>query len=189
MVRNVFRLAVAVTIFTGLALSGATAREIKTIAGMWQLRAFYTEDVATKERHDVYGAHSTGTMQVWPDGHFNAYVRSNEPARVASVWEDVAYSVIPDSAQAIFYGGTYRIDGETLFVHVTNAMHQGPVGPDAFDLSWDEGRTTAEEARSFRLVTAVDWLDQLIIATRPMLNPNGAGNTIVGRIVWERLPD
>jgi hypothetical protein len=189
MLRKACKAVAAATVFAGLTLSAASAGETNAIAGMWQVRAMYTEDVATNERHDVYGSHPTGTMQTWPDGHFNAYIRSNEPALVASVWEDVAYSVMPDSARAIFYGGTYRIDGQALFIHVTNVQHQGPVGTDAFDLSWNEGRTRAEEQRLFQLVTAADRTDRLSIATMPMPNPNGAGNTIVGRIVWERISD
>ena len=189
MLRKAYKVAATAAIFAGLVLNAASAGETNAIAGMWQIRAFYTEDVATKERHDVYGAYPTGTMQVWPDGRFNAYVRSNEPARVASIWEDVAYSVMPASARAIFYGGSYRIDGQAMFVHVTNVRHEGPVGTDAFDMSWDEGRTTDEEPRSFQLVTAASKLDRLSIVTMPMPNPNGARNTIIGRIVWERIPD
>ena len=189
MMRKAYKAVAVATIFAGLALSAASAGESNSIAGMWQVRAMYTEDVATKERHDVYGSHPTGTMQMWPDGHFNAYIRSNEPALVASIWEDVAYSVMPESARAIFYGGTYRIDGQALFIHVTKVWHQGPVGTDAFDLSWDEGRTRAEEQRAFQLVTTANRTDRLSIVTMPMANPNGTGNTIVGRIIWERISD
>ena len=189
MSRKAYKAAAAATILAALALNAASAGETNKIGGLWQIRAFYTEDVATKERHDVYGTLPTGTMQVWPDGHFNAYIRSNEPARVASIWEDAAYSVMPSSARTIFYGGTYRIDRAAIFVHVTNARPEGPVGTDAFDMSWDEGRTTAEEPRSFQLVTGVNRPDELSIETMPMPNPNGTGNTIVGRIVWERIPD
>jgi hypothetical protein len=188
MFRKAYKAAVA-TIFAGLVLNGASARSASTVAGMWQVRAFYIEDVTSKERLDVYGSLPTGTMQLWPDGHFSAYVQSNEPARVGSIWEDVAYSLVPASARSTFYGGTFRIDGETIFVHVTNVRHEGPVGTDAFDMSWDEGRTTTEEPRSFQLVPAGNGPDQLTIETMPMPNPNGAGNTIVGRIIWERIPD
>lgn len=188
MPRKAYSLVAAVAIFAGLTPNAASAGQASVIAGMWQVHAFYTEDVATKERHDVYGSHPTGTMQIWPDGHFNAYLRSSEPALVASIWEDVAYSVMPQPARAIFYGGTYRIEGSTIFVHVTNARREGQVGTDAFDIGWDEGPTAAEEQRSFKLVTA-DGLDRLSIETQPLPNPNGFENTIVGRIVLERIPD
>ena len=187
MLRKAYRIAAAAMIFTALALNAASAVETNAIVGMWQVRAFYTEDVASKECHDVYGSHPTGTMQVWPDGHFNAYVRSNEPA--GSIWEDVAYSLMPGSERTTFYGGTYRIREGMMFVHVTNVRHEGPVGTDAFDMNWDEGRTTNEEPRSIHLVIGINRPDQLSIETAPMPNPNGGGNTIVGRIIWERIPD
>ena len=189
MLTKAYRAAAAATIFVGLMLSAAVAGEAKAIAGKWEVRAFYTEDVGSKERHHVYGPHPIGTMQLLPDGHFNAEIRTKQREIPKSVWEDVAYSLMPESAPAISYGGTYRIHGETMSVHVANVRHEGLVGTDAFDMSWDEGRSIAEEPRSFQLVTGVNRRDMLSIETLPIPNPNGAGNTIVGRIIWERIPD
>jgi Lipocalin-like domain len=189
MLRKAYKAVAAATILVGLTLTSAAAREANAIAGKWEVRAFYTEDVASKERHDVYGSHPIGTMQLLPDGHFNAQIRNKQPDIPMSVWEDVAYSLMPESTREISYGGTYRVHAETMFVHVTNVRHEGLVGTDAFDMSWDEGRSTAEEPRSFQLVTGVNRRDLLSIETLPMPNPNGTGNTIVGRIIWDRMPD
>jgi|SRR6185437_16178560 len=188
MLGKTYTAAVVATVFVGLTLNAAAASEVNAIAGKWQVRAFYTEDVASKERHDMYGAHPTGVMQFFPDGHFNAHVRT-KPEIPMSVWEDVAYSLMPESERSISYEGTYRINGETMFVYVTRVHHEGPTGTDAFDMGWNEGLSTAEEPRSFQLVTGFNRRNLLSIETLPMRNPNGAGNTIVGRIVWERIPD
>jgi len=175
--------------FAALALSVASAEEISPLAGTWKIRAFFTEDVISKERHDVYGPKPTGIMQVRPDGYFDAFVRSYEPVPVLSMWDDVANVLASETGQAINYGGTYRVVGESLFVQVNYARQEGPVGPDTFDMSWNEGRSIGEEERSFQTVIGSDRQTQLIIETKPMPNPNGAGNTIIGRIIWQRLPD
>lgn len=189
MLTNAYKVAAAVLAFVSFSLGGAPASEMGKVAGMWQIRAFYTEDITTGERHDVYGSHPTGTMHVWPDGHFNASVQSIEPTRVANAIENIAYSATLGAVRAIFYGGTYRIDGGSIFVHVTHVRHEGPAGTDAFDMTWNEGRTTFEETRSFRLVKALNGPDEMIITTMPLANPNGTGNTIKGQVVWERLQD
>lgn len=189
MFRKAHKVVAAAIIFIGLTLTSATAREANAIAGKWEVQAFYIEDVATEERHDVYGSHPIGTMQLLPDGGFNAQIRNKQPDIPMSVWEDVAYSLMPESARGIVYEGTYRVQGDMVFVYVTKVRHEGLVGSDAFDMSWEEGRSAAEEPRLFQLVTVVNRRDMLNIETLPMRNPNGAGNTIVGRIIWERIPD
>jgi hypothetical protein len=54
MFTRAYKAAGAATIFFGLMLSAAAAGEANAIAGRWEVRAFYTEDVASKERHHVY---------------------------------------------------------------------------------------------------------------------------------------
>ncbi len=184
-----YRMIAAVAIAFRLTLTVASADEISPLAGAWNIRALYTEDIISKERHDVYGPNPTGAMQVRPDGRFNAHVQSYKPVPVLSMWDDVANVLASETGEAIDYGGTYRIDGESLFVRVKYVRHEGPVGPDTFDMSWDEGRSVDEEERSFQTVIGSDRQTQLIIETKPMPNPNGAGNTIIGRIIWQRLPN
>lgn len=175
-------------IFSSMAFT-ALADESNPLTGIWKIRAFCTTDVASKERHDVYGPHPTGTMRVWPDGRFTAHVSSYEPMPVFSIWDDVANVLASATEHAISYGGTYRIKGESLFVQINFVRREGPVGPDTFDMSWDEGRTIGQEERSFQTIIGSDQQTELIIETGPMPNPNGAGNMIIGRTVWQRLPD
>lgn len=185
----VCKIVAASAVLAGLVLAAASAEEINPLAGTWKIRAFYTEDVRSKGRHDVYGPHPTGIMQVRPDGHFTARVRSYKPMPVLSFWDDVANVLASESGHAITYTGAYRADGESLFIQVNSVRHEGPVGPDTFDMSWDEGRTIGEDERSFQIITGSDQKTQLVIETKPMPNPNGAGNTIVGRTIWQRVPD
>jgi hypothetical protein len=74
-------------------------------------------------------------------------------------------------------------------VNIDQAQHEGWLGSDAFDLTWTEGRTQKEETRNFRVETDAQEREVLHIETTPILNPNGAGNTIVGRLIWVRTSD
>lgn len=106
-----------------------------------------------------------------------------------SVWEDAGYSLMPETMRRISYEGKYRVLGATMFIQVTSVQHEGPVRTDAFDMSWNEGHSTAEEPRLFQFVTGLNERDMLNIETLPMRNPNGSGNNIVGRTILERIPD
>lgn len=185
----VCKIIAAAAVMSRLVLTAASAEEINPLTGTWEIRAFYTEDVSSKERHDVYGPHPTGIMRVRPDGHFTARVRSYKPMPVLSFWDDVGNVLASESEHAIIYTGAYRADGESLFIQVSSVRHEGPVGPDTFDMSWDEGRMIGEDERSFQIINRSDQKTQLIIETKPMPNPNGAGNAIIGRTIWQRVPD
>jgi hypothetical protein len=67
-------------------------------------------------------------------------------------------------------------------VNIDKAEHEGWVGAEPFDLTWTEGLTPKEEKRHFRLETDAQERDILRIETTPMRNPNGAENTIIGRL-------
>lgn len=183
-----YRHIAAVVIF-GVLTFTASADESSPLTGTWRIRAFYTADVTSRERQDVYGPHPTGTMKVWPDGHFTASVSSYEPIPVLSIWDDVANVLASETEHATVYRGTYEIKGESPFVKIDFFRREGPVGPDTFDTSWDEGRTFGQEERFFQTLIGSDRQPELIIETGPMPNPNGAGNTIIGRVIWQRLPD
>jgi hypothetical protein len=54
-----------------------------------------------------------------------------------------------------------------------------------FDAHWNEGRTMREEERIFHIENGPLDREVLWVETLPIANPNGAGNTIVGRTIWE----
>jgi hypothetical protein len=167
----------------------AAAGDASAIAGKWRLKEIYNEDVATKWRHETFGSHPIGMMRVAKSGHFEAYVQSRAHDYPMSVWEDVAYTLAPQEVRGITYEGSYRFDGFKVFVSVVKVRQDGPVGTDAFDLSWSEGRTTIEERRIIQLTAGADGRELLKIVTPPTVNPNGSGNVIVGTVIWERITD
>jgi len=156
-----------------------SAQDNSKLVDLWTIRAFYTEDVQTKARGNIYGEQPTGFIELWQDGSFAAHVQSGPPEPSAQ----------PGLHRSIFYSGTYRVEGSKFYIRVTRVRHEGPVGTDAFDMSWEEGRMPVEEARSFRLSNGAGEVEELSIETAPMVNPNGTENIIVGRIVWARSPD
>lgn len=175
----------------GLVLIAASVRadDRSRIVGTWKLVSFDTEDVHTKARSDIYGGQPKGFMAVSADGRFHAYVLSDWPEPVQSVWEDVAKCIAVGTHRALYYSGKYRVEAGKLIMHVQHAQHQGWIGTDPFDTTWTEGRTPTEEVRSFWLAADERGSDTLRIETLPMPNPNGTGNTIIGGVTWERTSD
>jgi hypothetical protein len=181
------------TVF-GLAVLGSPAQSADNlkVAGLWKIVAFHTEDVATKAQNRLYGERPIGFMKLETDGRLSAWLASGWPSQSAqSVWEDAALSFDSQrlAYRAAFYSGRYRFGETEFFVNIDQAQHEGWVGVQFFDLTWTEGRTPREEIRSFRIETDGQEREILRIETAPMRNPNGAENTIVGRLIWERVPD
>jgi hypothetical protein len=178
----------------GLAALGSPAQSADNskVSGLWKIVAFQTEDVVTKERNHLYGEEPIGFMKLETDGRLSAWLASGWPTEpIRSVWEDAAISIDPQRSayRAVFYSGQYRLNETTLVVNIDQAQHEGWLGSDAFDLTWTEGRTQKEETRNFRVETDAQEREVLHIETTPILNPNGAGNTIVGRLIWVRTSD
>ena len=178
----------------GLAVLGSPAQSTENfkVAGLWKIVAFHTEDVATKAQNRLYGERPIGFMKLETDGRLSAWLASSWPAQsVQSVWEDVTSSFDPPrlAYRAVFYSGQYRLGQGTFLVNIDQAQHEGWVGAEPFDLTWTEGRTSKEETRNFRIETDGQERDILRIETAPMRNPNGAENTIIGRLIWARVSD
>jgi hypothetical protein len=178
----------------GLAILGSPAASADSaqVPGLWKIMAFQTEDVVTKERSHLYGERPIGFMKLETDGRLSAWLASGWPDEVVqSVWEDVASAIDPQRSpyRAVFYSGQYRLNATAFVMKIDEAQHEGWVGSDPFDLTWTEGRTQKEEMRNFRIETDAQEREVLHIETAPMRNPNGAGNTIIGRLVWARVSD
>lgn len=178
----------------GLAVLGSPAQSADNskVAGLWKIVAFHTEDVATKGQNRLYGERPIGFMKLETDGRLSAWLASGWPSQsVQSVWEDAARSFDPQQPayRAVFYSGQYRLNDTEFFVNIDQAQHEGWVGAEPFDLTWTEGRTSTEEMRNFRVETDGQEREILRIETAPMPNPNGAENTIIGRLIWARVSD
>jgi len=178
----------------GLAVLGSPAQSADNskVAGLWRIVAFHTEDVATKAQNRLYGERPIGFMKLETDGRLSAWLASGWPSQsVQSVWEDAARSFDSHGSayRAVFYSGRYRLDETKFFVNIDQAQHEGWVGAEPFDLTWTEGRTQKDETRNFQAETDGQEREILRIETAPMLNPNGADNTIVGRLIWMRVSE
>jgi len=178
----------------GLAVLGSPAQSADNlqVAGLWRIVAMHTEDVATKAQNRLYGERPIGFMKLETDGRLSAWLASGWPPQAAqSVWEDAAASFDSQRSvyRAVFYSGRYRLNENKFFVNIDQAQHEGWVGAEPFDLTWTEGRTQKEETRNFQVETDPQERAILRIETAPMRNPNGAENTIIGRLVWERVAD
>ncbi len=158
----------------------SVAHDSSQLVGLWKIVSFQIEDVETKALSNVYSEHPFGFMQAMADGRFNAFVYSSR-AEAMSLGEQ------EPTHRGIVYSGEHRLQGNSLILHVDHAWHEGWVGEAPFDMSWDEGRTAIEDVRSFSFERGHIGDDVLSIETRPIPNPNGAGNIIIGRVVWKRV--
>ena len=178
----------------GLAVlvSPAQSADNSRVSGLWRIVAFHTEDVTTNAQNHLYGKRPIGFMKLETDGRLSAWLASGWPPQsVQSVWEDVASSFDPQrpAYRAVFYSGQYRLSQGAFLVNIDKAEHEGWVGAEPFDLTWTEGLTPKEEMRNFRIETDTQEREILRIETAPMRNPNGAENTIIGRLIWARVSD
>src|SRR5947209_4223156 len=92
-------------------------------------------------------------MSVTKDGHFHAYAFRTSSGPELGLSDDIACSQpqCEFSHSGIIYAGTYRLDRSKFIMRVTFAQNEGPVGVDAFDLTWTEGRSPSEEERHFQV--------------------------------------
>ena len=176
---------VAMLSLVALSPQASIAEEIK-VSGFWKLVSFQTEDVVTKEVHNVYGERPVGHMALTDDGRFYAYAFNAPAGPKPTLYDDVACSLADCDPwrHGTVYSGRYRQDGAKFIMRVDRARTEGAVGVQPFDLTWTEGRSASEEVRNFRMDAGETVTLQL--ETSPMINPNGSGNTIIGRVVWER---
>ncbi|HEY7298662.1 MAG TPA: lipocalin-like domain-containing protein [Xanthobacteraceae bacterium] len=140
----------------------AAAQDREKLLGNWKLVSFYTEDVQSKQRNDLYGAHPNGHIGFTPDGRFFALVAADgrKPPQT------------PDDQAAAFrsmiaYTGKYRLEGDKFITKV--------------DVAWNEGWTGTEQVRFWRVEAG-----KLYITTAPIPNPNVPGGMVIGTLVWEK---
>lgn len=180
-------LKVAIAMLSLAALSPqSAAADGAQLAGLWKLVSFQTEDAATKAVRNVYGERPVGHMALTQDGRFHAYAFSVAATPGPTLYDDIACSLAQCDPwrYGIVYAGSYRLEGTKFVMRVDYARTEGEVGVQPFDLTWTEGRSPHEEVRNFRIETGETVT--LHLETPPMINPTGADNTIVGRVVWER---
>jgi hypothetical protein len=67
---------VVLFILCSLVSSSALADDMEKLLGNWKLVSFYTEDVQTKQRNNVYGEHPDGFAGFTP-GRFFAFATAD----------------------------------------------------------------------------------------------------------------
>jgi hypothetical protein len=146
----------------------APASDAQQILGTWKLVSYVGEDVATRSRTDVMGAHPLGYIEYGRDGRMIVIIAGTDRKKPAG---SVA---TPAEAQALLtsllaYAGTYTLDtkAHTVTHHI--------------EVSWDETRTGEAHVRSYRFAG-----ERLTLTTQPSRDP-ATGRPSVRTVVWERV--
>jgi len=140
----------------------AAADDREKLLGNWQLVTFYTEDVQTKQRNDVYGERPNGYIGFTPAGRFFAFVTADGRKPPNSTGEQAAAF-----RSMLAYTGKFRLEGEKFITKV--------------DVAWNEAWVGTDQVRFWRMEG-----DKLHIISAPIPNPNVPGAMIIGILVWER---
>jgi hypothetical protein len=146
-------------------ISSATwASEAEKLHGNWTLVSFFTEDVETKERVNVYGEKPSGAIGFTPAGRFFGFVTAD--GRKAPQTPDeqaAAYRTL------IAYTGKWRVEADKFITKV--------------DVAWNPAWVGTDQARFYRIEA-----NRLFLTSAPIPNPNAAGRTMIVTAVWEREP-
>jgi hypothetical protein len=143
-------------------LKRVMADDVQKLAGDWKLVSFFTEDVRTKQRTNVYGEHPSGYIGISPAGRFFGLITPDmQKAPQTTEDEAAAYRGM------LAYTGKFRLDGEKFIVDV--------------DVAWNKDWVGTEQVRFWRLDG-----NSLFITSAPIPRPNIPGSMIIGTLVWEK---
>jgi hypothetical protein len=151
-----------------LAQTGKTTSVQQQILGTWKLVSYVREDVASRAKSDVMGAHPSGYINYGPDGRMIVVIVGSDRKK------PVGPVATPNEAEALIrsmlaYAGAYTIDSEAKTV-----THQ-------IDVSWDQSRTGESHVRKYNLDG-----DRLTLTTEPSNDP-ATGKKTVRTVSWERV--
>ena len=149
-------------ILAALVCFASQAHANEALLGNWKLVSFYTEDTQTKQRNNAYGEHPTGAIGFTPAGRFFAFATADK-RNPPKTTEDQAAAF----RTVIAYTGQWRVEGDKFITKVDVAANPAMVG--------------TEQVRFWNVKDG-----KLLITTAPLPNPNVAGSTMVGTLVWER---
>jgi hypothetical protein len=132
------------------------------LVGDWKLASFFTEDVATKERTNVYGENPAGYLVITPGRRFVGLVTADGQKTAQTLEEQAAaYRAM------LAYSGKLRLDGEKFIVEV--------------DAAWNKDWVGTQQVRFWRLEK-----NRLLITSAPFPNANAPGSMVIGTLVWEK---
>jgi Lipocalin-like domain len=142
--------------------SAAAADDREKLLGNWKLVSFFTEDVDSKQRNDVYGERPNGYIGFTPAGRFFAFATADGRKSPQNPEEQAAAF-----RYMIAYTGKFRLEGDKFITKV--------------DVAWNEGWVGTEQVRFWRVEEG-----KLHIISAPIPNPNVPGGKMIGILVWER---
>jgi hypothetical protein len=146
-----------------LVSSSALADDSEKLLGNWKLISFYTEDLQTKQRNNVYGDHPHGFAGITPSRFFAFTAADGRTAPLTPEEQAAAYRTL------IAYTGKWGVEGDKFVTKVDVASNPAWVG--------------TEQVRFWRFEG-----DELIITSTPVSipDPKGPDRMMVGYLVWER---
>jgi hypothetical protein len=134
--------------------------------GTWKLQSFTTEDLATGQKTDLFGAHPSGYLSYGPDCRMYAIlVKEGRKAPTDLVPTDAERVDLYSGFSS--YTGTYSIEGDRVSHRI--------------DASWNQSWTGTTQVRQFRIDGKY-----LYIKTLPAKNPlTSKESTCV--LVWVKV--
>src|SRR5579883_946236 len=95
--------------------------------GCWRMLSFYEEELDTKIRRDLMGAHPTGFIQYSDEGRMGVlFVDGDRKAPAGGAATDAEAAKLYHSM--LCYMGRYTIEGDKVFHHIEVAWNQSWVG-------------------------------------------------------------
>ena len=134
----------------------------RRIVGTWTLVSVNYEDIATKARTPIYGAHSKGIQIATPEGRWLALM-TGEGRPIPKTDADRAEAL----KTMIAYTGRYRVEAGKVITKV--------------EAAWNEAWVGGEQVRHIRFED-----DRLYIESPPMPHPNISDKTVRVIVVWQR---
>jgi hypothetical protein len=142
----------------------ALANDVERLVGHWKLLSFFTEDVQTKQRVNLFGEQPTGAVAFTAAGRFFAIITA-EGRKVPQTPEQraAAYGTM------LAYTGKWSLEGDTFVTKV--------------DVAWNPAWVGTDQVRFWRLEG-----NKLFVITPPIPNPSVAGGVVTVTAVWEKEP-
>ena len=146
-----------------LVSSPALAGDMEKLLGNWKLVSFFTEDVQTKQRNNIYGEHPDGVIGFTVGRFFAVTTAEGRKAPQTPEEQAAAYRTVTA------YSGKWHVDGEKFITKV--------------DVAWNPGWVGTEQVRFWRIEG-----NKLFITSAPTLlpDPNGPDRMVIGHLVWEK---
>jgi len=134
--------------------------------GTWKLQSFTTEDLATGQKTDLFGAQPSGYISYGADCRMYAIlIKDGRKAPAMLVPTDAERVELYNGV--IAYAGIYSIDGDKVSHHI--------------DASWNQAWTGTTQVRQFRIDGKA-----LDIKTLPAKNAL-TGKESVSTVVWIKV--